>query len=107
MFRTTTWYIYSLSDPGSGKIKYIGMTKNPEQRLKAYKSCRAGNREVKNWLIWLEMSGLEPQMNILEKVNDYSLAKKKEKRWIKKGISRKWPLLNHRKLPDDYYGDWD
>jgi hypothetical protein len=107
MFGEMIWHIYGLVDPIDGKIRYIGMTKDPSKRLRRYKGWRGSNREMTDWLMYLGAKKLEPRMDILEKSGNYTKMKKRERYWIAKGFSEGWPLLNKRKVPrDDDWGDW-
>ena len=79
------YYIYTLTDPIDGIIKYIGKTKNIEKRLKRHMSDWSINSEPwtrKNkWLKWLKNSNLMP---IIESIDngDSNNINNLEKYWI-------------------------
>lgn len=63
------YYIYTLSDPISDEIKYIGKTKNIKDRLTRHLS--PSNLENKwtsktKWIIWLKERGLKPKIEIID-----------------------------------------
>lgn len=78
--RTTT-FIYALSCPISGEIKYIGKANNPKNRLSEHKRMRDKNISKNNWIKNLLDNGLSPILNILEEVT-LSEWKDKEKNYI-------------------------
>ena len=64
-------YIYTLSDPITGKVKYIGKTINPKDRLKCYiKQAKYNQRNnlVINWVKSLLKKELEPKMEIIDEI---------------------------------------
>lgn len=64
-------YIYTLSDPNTGVIKYVGKTVNIKQRYSAHVSdARIGkkNNLVSNWIKSLLNKGLKPTMEIIDEV---------------------------------------
>lgn len=80
--------IYALTCPFTGKIMYVGATKNsPEIRLYQHwhsKHCESrSSRPLYAWLRSLESQGAYPGMRILEEVNGSPLAEK-EIDWIRK-----------------------
>jgi hypothetical protein len=65
--KTDIAYIYSLTDPETKKIRYIGKTVNPKYRLREhlYESVKTQNYRC-NWIRGLIKRGLTPIFNILE-----------------------------------------
>lgn len=65
--KTDIAYIYSLTDPETKEVRYIGKTVNPKYRLKGhlYESKKTENYRC-NWIRGLLRRGLEPIFNILE-----------------------------------------
>jgi group I intron endonuclease len=64
-------FIYSLTDPLTGHVRYIGKSNNPSKRFKSHlcirkKDCFARS---KNWISSLKEIGLAPTMEIVDKVN--------------------------------------
>lgn len=66
-----SWCIYTLSDPLTGDVRYVGWTTNPRVRLCSHVSAvRSGsetNTHKSNWIKRLMRTGLEPHLNIIEK----------------------------------------
>lgn len=65
-------FIYSLSDPNKGELKYIGCTRHVTKRLEEHrKECRKiRNRDSKKnvWLRTLYDNGMNPKVEILDEV---------------------------------------
>jgi excinuclease UvrABC nuclease subunit len=62
-------FIYTLSDPRDGLIKYVGKTINLKQRFNTYiKQAKNNTRNnlVINWVKKLLKLGLKPQMIVLD-----------------------------------------
>lgn len=79
-----TWFIYVLTDPRDGRIRYVGKTDNLKRRLRmhlhAAMNAKSRNRRV-NWIRSLMLSGLTPCMPVLESGDgDW---KEAERRWIR------------------------
>lgn len=74
------YYIYGLVDPDSLEIKYVGQTKNPENRFKQHLKIEIENRKV-FWIANLKRKGKKPILQIIEKIEtkrpDFH-----EKKWI-------------------------
>lgn len=61
--------IYSLSDPDTGSVRYVGRSHNPEQRLKAHLSTAKDIGTAKEeWLYFLKLKKQKPILTILERV---------------------------------------
>jgi group I intron endonuclease len=87
-------YIYGLECPIEGKIRYIGKTVDPENRLSKHihESCR--NRTHKDkWLSKLLQQNLRPKLVILEEVPE-ELSSEREIYWIAKYKSMGFKLTN-------------
>lgn len=66
-----TTFIYSLSDPETGKIRYIGKTKEPEKRFKAHiQNYKKQNTHTACWIHSLQKQGFKPVFEILDEVPD-------------------------------------
>ena len=65
-------YIYSLSCPKTGYIKYIGKAENPVLRLRKHieESLRGNNTKKCNWIKSLINNNLKPILNIEDCVNE-------------------------------------
>lgn len=82
-------FIYALKDPRNNEVKYIGKTKNLEQRLKAHLGCRLRSKKT-SWIKSLKSLGLEPVMEIVEMTENPN---EREVFWID-FYNKKTPLLN-------------
>lgn len=74
--------VYSLSDPRSGEIRYVGgTTRPPEVRLLAHiNDSKRGNAWKDHWVMSLLQDGVIPKMSILEAVDGPFYAA--ERSWI-------------------------
>lgn len=63
------FFIYTLSDPRSQQIRYVGKTDNPKRRLRSHMS-NSGSTHVARWIQSLKKEGLKPTMKILETIYD-------------------------------------
>jgi predicted GIY-YIG superfamily endonuclease len=64
---TNKRWIYVLKDPRDDSYKYVGMSKNPNKRLKEHiYDCKRETTKKGNWISKLVMLGLEPILVILE-----------------------------------------
>lgn len=63
-----TTFIYSLSDPMSGKIRYIGKSDDPYSRWVRHCFCDRSRNHKSNWIRGLKAVGLLPILEILEEV---------------------------------------
>lgn len=82
--------IYTLSEPDTGEIRYVGISVKPETRLRNG-HLKAGSRAVREWVQSLQARGLFPSLSIIERV-DPEDGREREAYWIKFFSSR--PLLN-------------
>ena len=76
-------YIYTLTDPRDGAIRYVGETLNPIMRLRLHIAQFKTGRAKDQWIKELEQEKLRPVMNIVEEV-PVADAKTKEREWIVK-----------------------
>lgn len=85
-------FIYSLSDPITGEIRYVGKTvKSLAKRLSAHLRERCNPHRVR-WIAKLLRTGLKPKIALLETVDgDWA---ETERRWIRKLRKAGHNLLN-------------
>jgi hypothetical protein len=78
-----TTFIYGLTDPDSGKIRYVGKSNNPQRRRKAHmdRSGTSGWHSAA-WLNSLKAAGKRPGLVVLEEVSQDCWSEA-ERRWIK------------------------
>lgn len=63
-------YIYSLSDPNTNQIRYVGKSDNPQIRLNEHiRKCKYSNTHKNNWIKSLLNKNLKPVMEILDIVS--------------------------------------
>lgn len=81
-------FIYTLSDPRTNKVRYVGMSKNPEKRFKSHiKESKSGSKNHRcNWVRELLDENLYPIINIIEET---SFEKKRRARNVLDKILRK------------------
>lgn len=85
--------VYTLIDPRTNKIRYIGQSINPEQRYKQHLSCDDGSPRV-HWIQELRAQGVHPKMVILESGLSVHDAPEAEMRWIRRAHSLGHQLTN-------------
>lgn len=94
IYPTDTWYIYSLSDPRTDEIKYIGKSGTPKQRILSHiantDSCGEKKRK---WVAELKNLGLKPILNIIEEC-EHQFAQKRETFHIRQFTIKGCSLLN-------------
>lgn len=86
-----TWYVYALCEPSDGKIRYVGKSKNPAQRLEAHRSKSASSANVRSWI---ESLGGDPQLEILQELPDETAALVAEQKTIARLRASGVKLLN-------------
>lgn len=85
-------FIYSLSDPRTNQVRYIGKTNNPSARLSGHISYSVTG-EKSRWIAELKAIGLRPIMNILEETTEEQWSVR-EQHWIAKTKESNCALLN-------------
>jgi hypothetical protein len=96
-------YIYALLDPLSGRIRYIGKSIMPKERLQNHIN-EVSNCHRSHWLQSLKKQGLKPEMRILEEVSEGACWQDREKYWIAMGKNLGWPLTNNTNGGDGVEG---
>jgi predicted GIY-YIG superfamily endonuclease len=74
-------YIYTLSHPITGEVKYVGKTVNPKQRKHNHSNtARDKGTYKRNWINLLKSQKLRPKFEVIDEVtNDWKFW---EKYWI-------------------------
>lgn len=63
-------FIYTLSDPRSNQIRYVGKANNPWNRYtNHFNSARDKNTHKRNWINSLRKDGLRPELIIIDEVS--------------------------------------
>lgn len=60
-------YIYTLSNPITKEVRYVGKTNNPHSRFSAHLTDKQDTKKTA-WIRSLEKQGLKPEMEILEEM---------------------------------------
>lgn len=107
-----TTYIYALRCPESDEIRYIGKSTNPNRRLSAHISAavnKAYDHHTSRWIRKLSLLDLVPSIEILEEVASGDSWREVERRWIKEGNEKGWPLTNSTAGGEglDYLNEYD
>lgn len=87
-------YVYTLSDPRTGEVKYVGRTEDPHQRLESHLSS-SPNGDLADWRESLQAEGLGPEMTVVA-VTPAEQLRKKEAELISR-LSEEWELLNKQR----------
>jgi len=87
-------YIYALIDPDSKKIRYIGKSIRPKQRLDNQMNDVSGCHRS-HWLQQLKSQGKRPYQIILQELDDSENWQEWEISWIRHGKNAGWPLTNN------------
>lgn len=95
-----TIYIYTLSDPRDGRVRYVGQSYDPKKRLKTHKE-KWDNIPKRLWLKELSSNGLRPVLDVLESVSDGS-HRTREAFWIKHYLDLGYDLLNLNRAMTGY-----
>ena len=95
-------YIYTLSDPESSQIRYVGKSIDPKRRLQNHLCCK-DNTYVNHWIKKLRSKELRPIMNIIENCstdnwNEYEI------KWISYYKNIGLDLCNHTIGGEGYVG---
>ena len=86
-------HIYTLSDPLTGQVRYVGASVNPKQRYNRHVAySNATNIEKRNWVAGLRGRGLMPKMELLDMGSMDT-----EEYWIDQFFAWGVDLLNVRK----------
>ena len=99
MAKERGYTIYALIDPRDSSIRYIGITDNPDQRLKEHLRGRGGNPPKRNWVYELHQLGLVPIMQPLETGLSLPAALERESFLIQHYLNSGNALVNLRVTP--------
>lgn len=91
MSETDTGYVYTLSDPRTDEVRYVGATKNPKERFRSHIS-HSHNKSVNEWVANLEDNGLKPEMRVIDAADTSDLSDKENK--ALRRLSDRFELLN-------------
>lgn len=93
---SVTAFIYTLSDPLTGEVKYVGKTNSPRRRLRDYAMPSLIKRQKSKSIAWVRSllkRGLSVRMDIIDETEgDWKWL---EKYWISQFKCWGFSLLNH------------
>lgn len=91
--------VYTLSDPRTHVIRYVGVTRYLHKRLILHVKRLPVNGEKRTWILELAAHGLIPTMTLIETVKGSAVdALRREQRWIARYTAEGAPLLNREVL---------
>lgn len=89
-------YIYALIDPRTEQVRYVGQTKDPEQRYSGHLT-NPTNDKMAQWVEELNLKGLQPDMHLIDIVPRGEALRREreitESMWAA-GLKTGWNLLN-------------
>lgn len=88
----TPTYIYTLSDPRDMIVRYVGITKTPDRRLRQHIATKQNVKKCE-WVNRLLLDGITPVMTIIETVFDNTVFDR-EAYWISYYNENGLPLFN-------------
>src|SRR5438105_386511 len=74
--------VYRLVDPRDLAVFYVGITNNPEARLKQHLACDGSNPDKDARIQEIGQQGLQPLMEGIERPGTLHLARLREAHWI-------------------------
>lgn len=89
------YLVYALVDPRDSRIRYVGSTKDPEQRYSLHCGCKSGSSAVTAWVEELRAECLLPQMVEIDQVRAWNTPRQ-EVHWIRTLSEAGAPLLNYQ-----------
>lgn len=88
-------YIYTLTDPNTQKVRYIGKAKNPKDRYSNHiNKSRDKNTHKRNWINKLRKNNQKPILEVIEETTNDKW-KEREKFWIKYYLDKGNKLVNY------------
>ena len=97
------YYVYSLIDPRTDRIRYVGQTNNPLRRYNEHVKSTEFTSKGK-WVQELRDLGLKPRIVLLDEVDSQKDVNIQEYRWMYIGRQRNWDLTNEAGMKTEYTG---
>jgi len=95
-------YIYSLSDPSTGEIRYIGKTNNLKTRFSNHMTAKR-KTHLYNWIYKLKENNLKPVIEVVEECDDNNWDIS-ERYWIAQFKAWGFNLVNHTAGGEGVFG---
>lgn len=95
---TTQFFIYGLTDPRTGEVRYVGKSATGMKRPKLHgkPSCLAKDETHKaNWIRSLLAQGIHYVVEVLQYVGSREELNSAERYWIREARNAGWKLTNH------------
>lgn len=90
--------VYTLSDPRTGQVRYVGMSNNVEIRYSTHLVDRCNATKIA-WIQELKVNQLAPVLSVIETELTLDVAKKRELHWIRYHLDQGMPLVNISGVP--------
>lgn len=86
--------IYTLSDPETNEIRYVGISSDIYSRYKKHCCNKSTNKHLVNWINRLKNNNVVPKLDIIEEINDLNKRQIAEQYYIKKYKNQGCNLIN-------------
>ena len=90
-------YVYTLTDPRDSQVRYVGVTTNPQHRLRCHISNTNDRQYKSEWVLELRAAGLKPEMTVVAQAANEADGLDLEKEWIERLTNEGYSLTNGRK----------
>lgn len=89
-----TYYIYAAIDPRDRRIRYVGCSMRPENRMRCIEAYRQWQAPRDKWMAELKKLGLKPDWCVLDSSDAADTAARLELEWIRRLRAAGVDLLN-------------
>jgi hypothetical protein len=87
--------VYTLSDPRDNAVRYVGISKNIDRRIKEHLACVGLNFKKNIWIQDLLINKMKPDFTIIERdILGLNPAKERERYWIRYHLNNNAQLTN-------------
>ncbi len=87
--------VYTLIDPRNGAIRYVGITKDIEQRYYTHCIPTDSTSSAFRWIQELKDQKLKPLLAIIEEIDSWDAAYERETYWMNFLLAEEEPLVNY------------
>jgi len=75
MHRLRTVYLYTLVDPRTGTVRYVGKTSDPDSRRRTHQRCQpGGNPGLSVWFAELQTAKKVPVFEVIAQISSWDWA---------------------------------